>query len=204
MWPGFWELQHSQQWPPILPTLIPTTAAPRRAKFAWLDSCGRELAYLTVQQLQADRQALLGFARALGQGILTPVQQQPPPQQQEQMQLVGGAAAAPAPASVAAMAGTPAGAGREGHLSSSLMARPSSPPTDRAVVGTSPTLVPREQQQQEHQQQQEPSVSLTLAGGMGSLGMPPPLELEGAASFNNLESLLAGAAPAGHQHNSMF
>ncbi|PRW59423.1 BREAST CANCER SUSCEPTIBILITY 1-like protein isoform B [Chlorella sorokiniana] len=44
-----------------------------RAKFAWLDGCGREMVYEEVQRLAADKPALLVYLRAVAQGILAPL-----------------------------------------------------------------------------------------------------------------------------------
>ena len=57
---------------PFLPP-FPPPLPPRSAKYAWLDACGREVAYEEVQRLAADKPALLTFVRALAQGILLPV-----------------------------------------------------------------------------------------------------------------------------------
>ncbi len=92
------------------PVAHPCPALPRlRAKFAWLDGCGREMVYEEVQRLAAHKPDLLTYLRAVAQGILAPL---PTSSTATPAAAATGPAATPrsaAPnAAAAAAAGTPA------------------------------------------------------------------------------------------------
>jgi hypothetical protein len=55
-----------------------------RARYAWLDACGREVVYLQTSQLKAEKSALFSFVAEVGKGFLTQLpaaadEQVPPP-----------------------------------------------------------------------------------------------------------------------------
>ncbi|KAL4425853.1 hypothetical protein ABPG75_009869 [Micractinium tetrahymenae] len=151
-----------------------------RAKYAWLDACGREVAYLTISQLRADKPALLEFVRAAGQGILT--------------QLAG---------STAAAAGRPGSA-----VAAAVAAAARMSPFVAAAAATTPVAAGAAAQQQglqqERQQEQKPEAGALLGGGRGGPLAAASLELPGAAEDGGLGMSGLGLGGPGLEGASSF
>lgn len=139
-----------------------------RAKYAWLDGCGREMVYEEVQRLAADKPALLVYLRAVAQGILAPLP----------------ASGAATPAAVAAgPAATPCPAAAQGTAPGSA----AQPAVMGDVAGSPAAIKPDPEPAAEDAADAagaEPPLALALADA--------PAGLEGVASLS-LDLLLGGS-----------
>ena len=145
-----------------------TLTALCRAKFAWLDDSGREMVYLMVTQLQADKAALLEFVRAAGEGIL-----------------MTGPGEAPAPPAVAATASPAAGLPHSEAATPAGAGQPSgSQPA--VVAASSPAPVPA-------QQQAATATGAVAEAETAAAAYSGLLPLEDASSFN-FDLLLGGSS----------
>ncbi len=133
-----------------------------RAKYAWLDACGREVAYLTISQLQADKPALMDFVRAAGAGILIRVASSAAGTMTRPGSALAAAAAAVRKSPFAAFAA----AVTAGGAAAQQVAHP--------------------QDQQEQKQEQKAEAGALLAGNSAEPLAATSLELPGAANFGGL------------------
>lgn len=134
-----------------------------RAKYAWLDACGREVAYLTISQLQADKPALMDFVRAAGAGILT---------------RVASSAAGTMTRPGSALAAAAAAAVRKSPFTAFAAAV--------TAGGAAAQQAEPQQDQQEQKQAQKPQAGALLAGNNAEHLAATSLELPGAANFGGL------------------
>lgn len=143
-----------------------------RAKYAWLDACGREVAYLTISQLRGDKPALLEFVRAAGAGILT--------------QLAGSTASGVGRPGSAVAAAVAAAARKSPFAAIAAAATPV------AAGGAAVQRAAQPQEQQEQQQEQKPEIAALLGGSRAEPLAAASLELPGAADNGGMSGLVLG------------
>jgi hypothetical protein len=145
-----------------------------RAKYAWLDGCGREVVYLTATHLQADKAAVLAFATEVARGILTQAQ---------------GTAQQPTETTPPQLHGTPPTLVPTGTGGSPFAAAPA-----RAAAPEEP--------QKHTTAAAEPVQTGGTAAVARVLTLEEHLGLEGAASFN-LDMLMCSDREAQQQHQQL-